>query len=79
MVSMLTPKPGDLVLWKQYGFRHIIRDDTKTLCGNDWKRHVGWWILLGKDTEYRPLCGVCRRINEHWRKTDKNWLQKEAK
>ena len=31
----MDPKPGDFVLWKPYGFRHIIKEGTRTLCGND--------------------------------------------
>lgn len=33
---MAEGKIGGYVLWRQYGFRHIIKDDKKTLCGNNW-------------------------------------------
>lgn len=60
--------PGEYVLWKEYGFRHIIKEGRTVLCGNTFD--VTWAysphrIKYGKDTEHRPLCGLCRRLKEH--------------
>jgi hypothetical protein len=74
---MHNPKAGELILWKAYGFRHIVKDENDTFCGHnyrsDWNMYKEWsardefWgnhIKYGKDTMGRPLCGLCRKVNE---------------
>lgn len=39
-------KPGTPILWKKYGFCHIVKDSEKTLCGNNY----GW--LLRRDADW---------------------------
>lgn len=65
------------VRWKDYGFTHITKDGTKTLCGRSWwneifKFHGDWAIrhnlkyklLEPSDTDdgKRPICGNCKKI-----------------
>lgn len=58
------PKAGQTILWKRYGFRHILKDDRRTFCGTDVTFNVAWnsYVVYGKEAERRPLCGTCRRL-----------------
>lgn len=70
-MALPRPQPGDTVLWKEYGFVHIMKTDVVTYCGYDAKWRWNFantydssWFKINENPRNRPVCGTCRKRRE---------------
>jgi hypothetical protein len=63
MVKITAPA-GTKVLWKRYGFVHIVRpNETHTWCGHYLTLVFAYRGVLGeKEIAKRPVCGTCKKL-----------------